>query len=194
MKNHQKQVIDNTSLVGFIGSRPHFPASATGFGVTGYGKLGFGEPRWAKATTRPVIPDCDAKVIRNSQPIRSLRNIRPMDKPDKGPQPQTIVCVCGNGFDKDEHAVKVAEKIRQVSMRMDNFVKDKVLSKSEPSLEGVVVNKKERAFKPAIVGLDKVRKVKRETVPAWEREKQERSDLILYALTLRSIYRLIYGG
>jgi hypothetical protein len=90
MNNHQKQVRDNTSLVGFIGSRPHFPESATGFGVTGYGKIGFGEPRWAHATTRPVIPDCASKVERNSQPIRSLRNVKPLVSEPVKAQPQAI--------------------------------------------------------------------------------------------------------
>lgn len=192
MNNHQKQVIDNTSLVGFIGSRPVWPEAATGFGDTGYGKLGFGEPRWAHATTRPVIPDCDSKVIRNSQPIRSLRNVRPIVTEKPKDEPQAIVTIPDSTFNPSARNERITEAIIRAGAKFsDLYAKGRVKTKR---VEAVVVKKEERTFKPAIVGLDKVRKGKRETVPAWEREKQEASDLILYALTLRSLYRLIYGG
>lgn len=192
MNNHQKQVRDNTSLVGFIGSRPHFPESATGFGVTGYGKIGFGEPRWAHATTRAVIPDCASKVIRNSQPIRSLRNVKPLVSEPAKAERQEIVCIPDSTFNPSARNERITEAIIRAGAKFsDIYAKGRVKTQR---VEAVVVKKEERKFKPAIVGLDKTRKGKRETVPAWEREKQEASYLILYALTLRSIYRMIYGG
>lgn len=207
MNNQQKQVIDNTSLVSFIGSRPVWPEGQTGFGRTGYGKVGYGSPNWAGATSKPFgktrpgevggtcsnMPDCKGPVARLHNPVRSLRNIKPHQYVRfDGPEDITVADL--KGFDPDAWGVKVAKKATANALMLSEFVKDKVISKAEPSKEGVVVNRKERLFKPAIVGLDKVRKVRRETVPAWEREKQERSDLLLYWLTLRSLYRLIYGG
>lgn len=201
--NQKKQVIDNTSLVSFIGSRPFHHESSTGFGTTGFGKLGFGEPRWAHAVSKPFgtpfkpkRPLCDGPVMAIHNPVKCLANVKPVVPEPVKAEPVVLVCASGNGFDKDAYFAKALERTRAITQAIDESFKSKVIRKAKPDLTGVIVNRKERSYKPGKVGLDKVREVDCETVRAERkalREREERNNLLLYWMELRSIYRLIYG-
>lgn len=55
------------------------------------GKLGFGEPRWAHATTHPIRPEV-GRIRHQFQPIKSLRSIKPFAAlPTKAHNPASVV-------------------------------------------------------------------------------------------------------
>ena len=133
-------------------------------GKTGYGKIGFGEPRWAHATTWFRRPD-DVEIPRHkSARVKSLRNLESFHANREEPKP---ICLdttpYETSFSKEKHEEKVRNTIRSIQDRMDAHFAACRIKTAEPR----VATDKERAeilglvkpYKPGIVGLDKPRKL-----------------------------------
>lgn len=199
MNNHQKQIVDNTSLVQFIGSRPFFPEGKTGFGVTGYGKVSRADVSgWATGVSKPFgsvfkpkRPNEDKRLpVEKARKVNKLSDIVPF-KP-AGDTPTGKLCVSYvTPFNADAWREKVAARIAENHRKSLEFQKGKVKRTGKVDTTGIVEKEKRIRQSIGIVGLDKPRKVKADGI---DREKEDRNSLMLYWLELKSIYRLIYGG
>lgn len=157
---------------------------------------------WATATSKPFgtplkpkRPNEDVRFAKGegSKPITSIRALREAQERLASLKPATqerIVCADSEPVNVQEIMMERAAKCVAISARITDAFAAKRLKVNAP--QRVITKKK--AYKPGVTGLDKVRSVKAPPMESWEREKQYRSDLMVYALLIRSIYRMIYGG
>lgn len=215
MTNNQRQVIDNTALAPltrklFDGTNvpneirwTHEERESTLEGKHGHGKIRRGNPTWASATSKPfgsvfkpIRPEV-GKIPQACRKVENLSAIVPIIPYVMKSEPQVLICTVETPNTLAESRLRGARLALEMTAKATDVYASKVVKRAKANVKAtprlIGYEELDKGFKANKIGLDKVASPVKAKLSNEEKERIERNDLMLYWLTLRSIYRLIYG-
>lgn len=176
----------------------HAELESTLEGSHGYGKVMFGEPTWAHATSKPFgsqfkakRPEITGRCLLPTVKVENLAHVKPFVPAPVVPVPQDIVVAKESPDGWRARREAQATEAARVGYILDKFRASRIRKKVK--VETVAKAPKPKPeYQPGIVGLDVVRESNESNpLPDWELSKLERGELIACQLELRSLFRMM---